>query len=384
MKILIVGVAHPYRGGIAAFNERLALQYQKEGHEVRIETFTLQYPSFLFPGKTQYTTAAAPSELHIVRTINSCNPFNWIKVGLRLRKEGADMAIVKFWLPFLGPCLGTISHLIRGNKKTTTVSVLDNIVPHEKRIGDRLFTNYFVKSMDGFVAMSQTVMDDLLTFDKKKPKLLSPHPLYDNFGEQVSRKEALRYLKLEEGYTYLLFFGLIRDYKGLDILLHAFADKRLRNTNTKLIIAGEFYNNSDTYHALAKELQIEGSIVWHSSYIPDEEVKYYFGAADLVVQPYKTATQSGITQIAYHFEKPMLVTDVGGLAEIVPHGKVGYTVAPNSGAVADSLVDFCSNHQENRFLSGIREEKEKYMWDKMSAATYRLLSEKTAKLTNRE
>lgn len=364
MKIMILGTAYPYRGGLAAYNERLAREFQSGGHEVEIITFSLQYPSFLFPGKTQFSESEAPGDLKITRLMNSVNPLNWLKVGRMLRKRNPDLLIIKFWLPFMAPCLGTIARIIAGNGHTKVISILDNIIPHEKRIGDRLFASYFVRAVDGFIAMSKSVLADVETFDSKKPKVFSPHPLYDNFGVPVGRDEAVLNLGLDPEFRYILFFGIIRDYKGLDVLLKAFSDKRIDKSGMKLLVAGEYYNNGEQYAVLEKELGLEGSIEWHTHFIQDEQVSLYFSAADVVVQPYKSATQSGVTQIAYHFEKPMIVTDVGGLAEIVPDGKVGYVVKPEPEAVADGIVKFFDG-DTGRFAEGIKEEKQKYSWRRM-------------------
>ena len=365
MKILIVGPAWPYRGGIADFDERIAREYIKKGDEVEIFTFTLQYPSFLFPGKTQYSPDPRPEDLDIKRKVNSINPFNWIKVGRELKKKNADLLIIKFWLPLMAPCFGTIARIVKGNGKTKVVSILDNIIPHEHRPGDKILSKYFVSSIDAFIAMSKSVYDDLKSLNDKKPCLMSPHPIYDNFGTAVSREEAIGSLGLDPSATYMLFFGFIRDYKGLDILLKAVADERIKNSDIKLIVAGEFYNNSETYFELEKQLGLEGKIIWRTDFIADEQVKNYFCASDIIVQPYKTATQSGVTQIAYHFEKPMLVTNVGGLPEIVPNGKVGYSVEPEAKVIADAINDFYSNDRYAEFVENIKEEKKKYSWDRM-------------------
>ncbi|MBO7267433.1 MAG: glycosyltransferase [Bacteroidaceae bacterium] len=377
--IIIVGPAYPYRGGIADFNERLAREFQREGHKVTIYTFTLQYPGFLFPGKTQYSTSPAPGDLTIVRKVNSINPLNWVKVGREIRRQHPDMVMVRFWLPFLAPCLGTIARIISKDKGIKVVSLLDNVVPHEHRIGDKVFARYMIKSVGGYVAMSESVLADAKSFDDTKPYALTPHPLYDNFGDRVSRDEAIAHLGLDADTRYILFFGLIRDYKGLDLLLRAFADSRLRNKKTKLIVAGEFYSNAELYEQLERDLDIAEHIVWYKEFIPADQVRYFFAAADLVAQPYKTATQSGITQIAYHFERPMLVTDVGGLAEIVPHGKVGYVVKPEADAIADALVDFIDNHHESDYHEGILQEKTKYAWSNMTAALVKVADESATK-----
>ena len=369
-RIIIVGPAYPYRGGIADFNERLAQEFQREGHEVITYTFTQQYPSFLFPGTTQYSTGPAPKDLNIVRMINSINPLNWIKVGREIRHQRPDMVMIRFWLPFLAPCLGTIARIVRRDKNIRVVGLLDNVIPHEHRIGDRLFARYMIKSLEGYVAMSEAVLNDAHSFDDTLPHGLTPHPLYDNFGEKVSREEAIKVLNLDADTRYILFFGLIRDYKGLDLLLRAFADERLRGKKVKLIVAGEFYSNAEMYERLESELNLTEHIVWCKEFVPADKVRYYFAAADLVAQPYKTATQSGITQIAYHFERPMLVTNVGGLAEIVPHGKVGYVVAPNVAEIADALVDFVDHRTEADYREGILEEKAKYAWSNMTTQLF--------------
>ncbi len=368
MKITILGTAYPYRGGLAAFNERLAKQFVEEGHEVRVETFTLQYPSFLFPGKTQYSTESAPEGLDICRSVSSVNPFNWISVGRRIAKEAPDVLVIKYWLPFMSPCFATIARMVKRNGHTRVISILDNIVPHEKRLADRLLSRYFVGPVDSFVAMSRSVLEDLNLFDTHKPRRFCAHPLYDNFGERMDRETALRKLNLDGTCRYLLFFGFIRDYKGLDLLLNAFADERLKAKNVKLLVAGEFYNNSKKYFDLYDSLALKDRVVWVNDFIPDSKVGEYFCAADMIVQPYKSATQSGVTQIAYHFERPMLVTNVGGLAEIVPDGEVGYVVSPDSKAIADALVDFYENDRERSFSENVKVEKSKYAWSRMVEA----------------
>lgn len=367
MKITILSTAFPYRGGIAVFTERLARAFQTSNDEVNISTFSLQYPNFLFPGKSQYSTAKKPDDLEISQEVNSINPFNWIKVGRKIRNQKPDILILKYWIPFMAPCLGTISRIVRSNKHTKVICVIDNLIPHEKRIGDQLLNSYFVKSVDGFVAMSESVFNDLDKFEKDKKKILGVHPLYDNFGDAISKSEAINRLSLDSNFKYMLFFGIIRQYKGLDILLEAFADNRLQHQNLKLIVAGEFYEDSNPYHELIIKHKLQDSIILHTNFIPDNEVVNYFCASDIIVQPYKNATQSGVTQIAYHFEKPMLVTNVGGLKEIIPNNKVGYVCEPNTKAVSDCLFDFFANKKEDEFINGVKAEKSKYSWGKMIA-----------------
>lgn len=363
--IKIIGPAYPFRGGLASYNERLAQEFQNQGHRVEIETFTIQYPGILFPGKSQYVDGKAPEHLKIKRTVNSINPLNWLRIGTRIRREKPDLLMVRYWLPFMAPALGTICRIVRKNKHTKVICLADNIVPHEKRPGDHLLTAYFMKSIDGMVAMSQSVLNDINRFNPKLPRALCPHPLFDNFGERIEQSKAKKLLHLELETSYLLFFGFIRDYKGLDILLKAFADQRLIERPVKLIIAGEFYTKPDPYLKLLADLNLNERVILHTDFIPNEKVNQYFSAADLVVQPYKSATQSGVTQIGYHFEKAMLVTNVGGLSEIIPDQKIGYVVEPNEEAIADAIFDFYQNKRQIVFEQNIKEEKKKFSWENM-------------------
>jgi D-inositol-3-phosphate glycosyltransferase len=374
MKIIIVGTAFPYRGGLAAYNERLAREYVKQGHDVEIITFTLQYPPFLFPGKSQYSTEFAPKDLKIKRMIHSMNPLNWINVGKEIKRKSPDMVIFCYWMAFIAPCFGTIARFAN-SPKTKMVAMIHNMIPHEPTILDRLFPQYFVKAMDGFVAMAESVVNDINHFDtENKPKVVSPHPIYDHYGDALTKKEAAIKLGLYEQKNYVLFFGFIRQYKGLDLLLEAFADERLRQFPVKLIVAGEFYENPAPYMQQIIRLGLDEIVELRTKFIPDNEVRNYFSIADLVAQPYRSATQSGVSQIAYHFEKPMLVTNVGGLAEIIPNGKVGYVVDVEPIQIADALVDFYSNKRSEKMIENIKIEKQKFLWSRMTDAINGLFS----------
>ncbi len=373
MKIAIVGSSHPYRGGLAAYNERLAKEYQDNNHDVIVYTFTLQYPNFLFPGETQFSSEQKPPNLKIVRCINSVNPLNWLSVGNKIRKSRPDILVIKFWLPFMGPCFGTILRLVKRNRHTKVICIVDNYIPHEKRLGDKIFTKYFSKPIDAFIAMSKSVLKDLELYEKDKPNCLSPHPLFDNFGSKVSKIEACKFLGLRHDIRYMLFFGLIRDYKGLDILIKAFSDDRFRNQNIKLIIAGEYYGNREFYENLIEQNKLNQDIIQFNKFIPDSEVKYFFNAADLIVQPYKSATQSGVTQIAFHFEKPMILTDVGGLSELCPDGKVGYLTKVNIEEIAEAISRFYGDTDIAKMVENIKKEKIKYSWSVMVNAINKLI-----------
>ena len=365
-KIIILGSAFPFRGGgISTYNERLAQAYMDRGENVEIFTFRLQYPKFLFPGKTQYSDEAPPPNLVIRVKINSINPFNWLIVGREIKKLKPQILIVRYWMPFMAPCLGTICRIVKRNKYTRIISIADNIIPHEKMRGSRFLTKYFVQSVDGFITMSKSVLSDLDTFNTIKPRLYNPHPLYDNFGEALPKELALRKLGLDNDIRYMLFFGFIRDYKGLDLLLKAMSDERLRKMPIKLIVAGEFYSDPDIYYKIIEDEGIRDQLILVNNFIPNTEVRTFFSAVDLVVQPYKDATQSGVTQIAYHFNKPMITTNVGGLSETVPNGKVGFVVQPEVTQIAEAIFQFFDGNLAEEFIKNVIIEKKRFSWDGM-------------------
>lgn len=361
-RIIIIGPAHPLRGGLASFDERLAKAFMQDGDEVTIYTFSLQYPGILFPGATQYSSEPAPENIDIKVCINSINPFNWVQMGNELKKLNPDIVVVRYWLPFMGACLGTILRKIKKNNHSRIVTIADNIMPHEKRPGDIAFTKYFVKPVDAFITMSEKVMHDL-RFYSQKPARQIVHPLYDNFGEQVDKNEAKKHLDIAPAENIILFFGFIRNYKGLDLLLQAMAIlKQQQQLHIKLLIAGEFYEDRKHYDELIEQTGIADHLILRTTFIPDSKVKYYLSAADFVIQPYRNATQSGVTPLAYHFEKPMLVTNVGGLPGVVPHKKAGIVCEPNAQSIATGILQLYELG-EQYFLPHLRNEKKKYSWD---------------------
>ena len=497
------------RGGIAASAERLAYALQDAGCEVVIYSFSLQYPDFLFPGKSQFTDDPAPAGLTIKTRLNAVNPFNWLIVGREIAREDADQIIVRFWLPFMGPCLGTVLRVARrmAHKKLHITALVDNIVPHEKRPGDRPFARYFVRACDDFVVMSKSVGEEIRGFlpgnptpdpspegrgdtlpagkgeelnrdrtdvspegregtlpeskgeelnrdrtdaspegredtlpESKGEELnrdradvspegregtlpegkgeelnndrtdvspegrgdtlpegkgeelnndkmdvppeaahatsplpsgegsgvglrirYAPHPVYDSYGQPADQTEARRRLGLPEQVPLVLFFGLIRKYKGLDLLLAALAQA----TDIHAVIAGECYEPWEDYQNIISANNLGDRVHLFTDFIPAEQVRFFFSAADLVVQPYRSATQSGISQIAYHFEKPMVVTNVGGLPEIVTDGVSGYVVAPEPGAIAAAMRDFFENNRAAGMQAGVREEKKRFSWENL-------------------
>ena len=378
-KVIIIGPAHPLRGGgITTFNERMARQFQNEGHRTSIYSFSLQYPDFLFPGKSQFTNEPAPADLDIHTKINSVNPLNWLQVGNEIKNLEPDIVIVRYWIPLMGPCLGTILRIIKKNKHTRIICIADNIIPHEKRFGDKPFTRYFIKPVDAFITMSEKVLSDLRLFTTEKKALLVTHPLYDNFGEKISKETARKELKIKDEELIILFFGFIRKYKGLDILLDAMQiikNVKVNNKHIKLLIAGEFYDDRKLYEEQIERLGIKNNLILHTDFIPDKEVRNYFCAADVVIQPYRNATQSGVIPVAYHYEVPMIVTNVGGLPKMVPHNKVGLVAKPTAASLAEKILEYFEKG-EDYFLPHLLEEKKKYSWTKMLKSILELANSK--------
>ena len=356
---MIVGPAHPYRGGIASFNERMAKEFQAHGWKVTLVTFTLQYPSLLFPGKDQLHDGPAPKDLVIHRKLNSINPFSWFKTASFIRSLSPDLVVSHFWHPYLGPAIGNVLK----NSKTKNISIVHNLYPHERKAGDNTLIKKYISNTEKYIALSKKVEQDLQELTQANNVLQSPHPVFDNYGEAVDQSVALKKLNLSDDYEYILFFGLIREYKGLDLLLDAYANFCKSNKKVKLLVAGEFYAKQEKYLNQIEKLGIKNEVIIHDYFIPNDQVKYYFSACDLVAQTYHRATQSGIMQIAIHFEKPMLVTNVGGLAEMIENKKHGYITEVNSTKISEALSDFFSNKNNKEELSKeLSSLKEKYSW----------------------
>ncbi|HEX2921631.1 MAG TPA: glycosyltransferase [Bacteroidales bacterium] len=367
MKIILAGPAWPYRGGIAEFSNRLMKQFVDEGHEVKIITFRLQYPRFLFPGKSQLIDSPAPANIPINRWLNSVNPLNWIVSGIKIRRARPDILVTRFWLPFMGPCLGTVARIARSNRHTKVICIFDNVIPHEKRPGDRLFTRYFAHSIDCGIALAKVLADDLRSIRKDLNVKIGFHPLYDNYGNSLPQENAKIQLGLDINKKYVLFFGFIRKYKGLDLLLKAFASSYFKENNIELLVAGEFYDDESPYRKIVSDNNLVDDVIFFNRFISDNEVSAFFSAADIVAQPYRTATQSGVSQIAFNFDKPVVVTDVGGLREIVPDKEGGYVVDSDPEQIASALIDFFKNNRKESFTEFIKEHKKKFLWDKMTS-----------------
>ena len=380
--IVFLGPSYPYRGGIASFTERLAREFQYLGFNCLLYTFSMQYPSFLFPGKTQYSTASRPTDLKIKEAINTINPLNWLKIGRELKRLAPDFIIVRYWLPFMAPAFGTILSIVRRNKHTKVICIADNIIPHEKRIGDSLLTSYFNHSVDGYIAMSTQVQKDIATLGIKKPVQLLHHPLFDHFGDSEERMKARKELGIDHQGGLLLFFGFIRQYKGLDLLLEAMADARIKARGYKLVVAGEFYEDPVKYTELIRSHQLDDQVILFNEFIPENKIRYLFSAADVLVQPYRHATQSGVTPLSMHFELPMIVTDAGGLKEMVIDKITGLIVKKDPASIANGILDYFMKGKDF-FIPALVQQKKSYSWSVMTdgilAFWSRIKSEKNAK-----
>ena len=365
MKITFLGPAYPYRGGLATIIERLARVFQARGNEVDIKTFSLQYPRLLFPGKSQFRTGEAPEGLAISREVSTINPLTWWRVGRKLRREAPEVVVLKYWTPLMAPCFGTIYRLARRNGKTKVVVHLDNITPHEPHFYDRPLNRYFLRSCDGFIYMSQAVLDDLRTYRPDAPALFSPHPLFDNYGAKVPREEACARLGLDANEGYVMFFGYVRDYKGLDVLLDAWALLKAegKTAGRKLLVVGEVYGSDEKYRQQIERLGLAEDVVMHNEFVPDGEVAEWFSVADMVALPYKSATQSGVTQVAYAFGVPMVVTNVGGLAEMVEDDVVGVLAEVSARSVADAIARCYEGNNLERYRAGVVRNSERFSWN---------------------
>lgn len=359
MKIAILSTFYPYRGGIAQFNARLYAELSKN-HKVKAFTFTRQYPSLLFPGKTQYVTAKDDAEkVEAQRVLDSVNPFSYFKTIKAIRKFNPDVLLLRFWHPFFAPSLGIVARFLK--KDVKVVSLLDNVVPHEDKWIYRPFIRFFLKQSRGFVVMSQIVKDDLLRLRPKSKYMLKQHPLYNHFGEKKDKTESLKSYGLSTAKKTILFFGFIRKYKGLDILLKSFEQL---DQSFQLIIAGESYTDFAPYQELIDRNPNKQNMLLLNRYIADEEVASLFSCADVCVQPYHSATQSGITAVSYHFDVPMIVTNVGGLKEDVRDGETGIIVDEISpDAVARAIQEYFANNKQQNFKKGISSLKQELSWE---------------------
>jgi len=358
MRIAYLSTFYPFRGGIAQFNASLYREMEKE-HEIKAFTFTRQYPNILFPGSSQYVTEGDRADkIPSVACLDTVNPITYLTAAAKIKSFSPDLMLMKFWMPFFGPSLGTVAKSVR--KKTKIITVLDNVIPHEKRIGDMALIRYFLNQNHAFIVMSKTVKKDLLYFLPNAHYVFHEHPLYNHFGERVDTAVARKKLGIPDGKKIILFFGFIRDYKGLDLLIDSMTKL---DSSYHLVIAGEVYGDFKKYQEQIDQQNLKEKTTVHARYISDDEVPLFFSASDVCVLPYKSATQSGITAVSFHFEVPMIATDVGGLKEIIHHGETGLIVAkPDAGMIAESIHQYFEPANRTIFKENIHKMKERLSW----------------------
>ena len=373
MKVALVGPAYPHRGGIAQFLAILD-QRLREAHDVRFFSFTRQYPGFLFPGDTQFETDEPAIKAPATAILDSMGPVSWLATGRAIRAFGADVVIFKWWTPFFGPAFGTLARVARqpraDGSRARVVLVCDNALPHERRIIDRPFTRYMFDVTDGWVVMSEAVGDELralLPPARDGDIRYVPHPVYQQFGElPCDRLEARRRLGIPPGHDVLLAFGYVRAYKGLHVLLDALPGIRAARAPREVtaLVVGEFYEDKAPYHAHAAAAGVADCVRFIDHYIPDSEVGLYFAAADVVVLPYISATQSGVVQVAYGFGRAVITTAVGGLPEVVREGVTGLLAAPGDPAsLADAVRRFYDAQPVATWEQGVVRERDRFGWE---------------------
>jgi len=369
LRLGLIGALPPYRGGIAHFSLRTWQTLVDRGHEVRPVTFSRQYPGFLFPGSTQFETEATPVPSPVHRWIDSIGPVSWVRTGRRLRD--LEALVFNHWMPFFGPAYGTIAR----TAGRPTIGVVHNAIPHERRPGDRALGRWFLNRCDGCVVLSEEVERDLRILGVTAPIRRIHHPIYDHFGDPVDRREARSRLGLDPDRPLILFFGYVRAYKGLDVLIDALARVREDMPALQLVVAGEFYEDEQLTRDRIVRLGLESRVRIRAGYVPDTDVALLFSACDAVVQPYRTATQSGVAQIAYHFGRAMVLSDVGGLAEIVPHGEAGLVVPPaDPHALAEALRKLYENDRYLALEEGARARRHLFAWERLAESIESLVA----------
>lgn len=370
MKIAYLSTFYPFRGGIAQFNAALFREFEKQ-HEIRAYTFSTQYPNLLFPGKTQFVQKGDNADIiNSRRILNTVNPISYISTVDEIRNFSPEIMITKFWMPFFAPSLGYVSGKIKKNAKV--ISILDNVIPHELRFGDMNLIKYFLNKNNGFVVMSEAVKKDLLHINPNSKYLMHPHPLYDHFGVKLRHREARVELGLPVDKKILLCFGFIRDYKGIDLAISAISKL---GDDYHLVIAGEVYGNFEKYEKIIDEYNVRKRVSLFTRYISDEETSFFFSAADACILPYKSATQSGIVAIAYHFDLPVIATNVGGLAEMITPYKAGLMAQkPDADSITDAVKKFFKLNR-NEFIENIQKYKELASWERLADSIIKFAGE---------
>ncbi|MDZ7290112.1 MAG: glycosyltransferase [candidate division KSB1 bacterium] len=367
--MVLVGPAFPWRGGIAQYTDQLYL-HLREKYPVEVFTYSRLFPKPLFPGRTQLDTSKTAIEVPSRRTLDSIGPVSWWRTAAAIVRCQPRAVVVMHQMPFFAPCLGTLLRLIRRQASTTRQILLcHNLIPHEPHFFDAPLTRYLLAMPDAFLVLSEAVEREVLRFRPDARLVRVPQPIYDFFPTAPSRQAARQRLSLPLEQPVVLFFGLVRAYKGLAILLHAMTYL----PHVHLLIAGEFYQSRHDYQRQISELDLKDRVYLEDRYIPNEEVPAYFAAADVVVLPYLSATQSGVSKLAYHFDKPVIVTNVGGLAEEVEAGRTGYVVPPGDPvALAEAIAKVLAENARDDFAVNIREYKKRYSWARVIEAIEKL------------
>jgi len=372
MRISLIGPFPPFRGGISDFNSALMNELDKS-HDLQVINYSTQYPKFLFPGKTQYKNSVDGSFEH-ERILSSINPLTWRKTANTIIEFQPDIIVIPYWMPFFAPALRKISVLLKYKIDVKIIAICHNLIPHEKHNFSQYFTKIFLNKIGRFIVMSESVRLDLVKMVPNAKFKLTPLPIYNIFGNIIGKNEARKLLGIKAK-NVILYFGLIREYKGLDILLNCIPQIKQELTDFIVIVAGECYGKTEKYYEIINKLDIQKSVDLRLKFIPDNEVAEYFSAADVVALPYRAATQSGITQIAYNFNRPVIVSDVGGLAEIVPNGKVGYVVKPQPEDFAKAIIKFFKADKFEEFSKKIETHKQLFSWEKFVNNFMELASE---------
>lgn len=361
MKIAMIGPVHPYKGGIAHYTDLLCRALREDGNEVQLYSFKFQYPKLLYkkPQKDMKSSGFGTNDADFC--IHTLNPFNWIKVAGRIKKQKPELIILQWWHPYFAPCFWSICKLLRREK---ILFVCHNVFPHERFPLDRLLTKWTLGCGRYFITQSKMDARDLLSVKHDAVYRVTPHPTYGMFCKQgMSMQKAREQLQIDQGQRVLLFFGFVRKYKGLQYLLEAMKLLKERNFKVQLWVVGDFGEDKEEYVEQIRAFEIGDQVQMVEGYVPDDEVEKYFAASDLVVLPYLSATQSGIVQIAFGFEKPVLVTEVGGLPDVVTNGKTGYVVEPRSAEmIAEAIMDYYINNRREAFVSQIEKEKDRFSW----------------------
>lgn len=362
--VAIIGPAWPYRGGLANFDERLARAWGSRGARVTLHTFIKQYPDFLFPGTSQFTDKPAPTDLKIERTLHAYNPFQWRSASEKILASQHDLVLIRFWIPAMGPSLGYVAKKLVQRGTSRVIALVDNLSPHESRPFDRWLSNKLIRHPHAFITMSNAVAEPLKAVVGSRPVCVSPHPVYDDYGPQLPKEVARHKLGLGDEKV-LLFFGFIRKYKGLDLLLESLSSNWLRESNMKLVVAGEWYEDPAPYKALATQMGLNDFILWHDHFIAEDQIATYFSAADAVIQPYRNATQSGISALAFEYGRPLISTKVGGLSEIIDDGVTGYLCEPNSSSVRNAIERWLIEPNSSEMLTDITKKRAEMSWDRL-------------------